>query len=53
MEDMLAIPLSFSHILNSPYQTLVLAVTVPALQILFVAVLPEYTLSRQYLTKKV
>ena len=53
VDSRLKIPLSFSHTLNLPYQPLVLVVTVPALQLPFMAVLPVYTLYRSSLTKKV
>ena len=53
MENRLSILLSFSHTLNFLYQPLVLVVTVPALQLPFMAIFPEYTLSRNSLTKKV
>ena len=53
MDSRLAIPLSFSHTLNSPYQTLVLVVTVTAFQLPFMDVLPKYNLYSNYLTKKV
>ena len=52
MDNRLEIPLSFSHTLNYPYQPLVLVVTVPALQLPFMDILPEYTLYRNPLTKK-